>query len=177
VSILIGYNVVKLGVRYPSSGGLIEYLVQGFGNGRLVGIASWLGYFSAIVIVGAMVAVSFGSYATSAIAAMIATTGSRCPIRQRRRLGVTTLVYVLIARVAGYRLRSKTGAHGGVVLVGMAVTAIVLGFFAVDTVQNAPETFFGILGVGLLAVVLDFTWSRLRQPPAAVLEAPGNPSQ
>jgi amino acid transporter len=62
---LIGYTVVKLGVRYPSSGGLIAYLIAGFGNGRLVGIASWLGYVSAIVIVGAMVAVSFGSYATS----------------------------------------------------------------------------------------------------------------
>ena len=62
---LLGYTAVKLGVRYPSSGGLIAYLIAGFGNGRLVGIASWLGYIAAIVIVGAMVAVSFGSYATS----------------------------------------------------------------------------------------------------------------
>jgi amino acid transporter len=62
---LIGYTAVKLGVRYPSSGGLIAYLIAGFGNGRMVGIASWLGYIAAIVIVGAMVAVSFGSYATS----------------------------------------------------------------------------------------------------------------
>ena len=62
---LLGYTVVKLGVRFPSSGGLIAYLIEGFGNGRLVGIASWLGYVAAIVIVGAMVAVSFGSYATS----------------------------------------------------------------------------------------------------------------
>ncbi len=62
---LLGYTVVKLGVRYPSSGGLIAYLIAGFGNGRLVGIASWLGYAAAIVIVGAMVAVSFGSYATA----------------------------------------------------------------------------------------------------------------
>ena len=51
VAALLGYNVVKLGVRYPSSGGLIAYLLQGFGNGRLVGISSWLGYFAAIVIV------------------------------------------------------------------------------------------------------------------------------
>ena len=43
VAALLGYNVVKLGVKYPSSGGLIAYLLQGFGNGRLVGIASWLG--------------------------------------------------------------------------------------------------------------------------------------
>ena len=44
---------------------MIAYLIEGFGNGRLVGIASWLGYFAAIVIVCSMVAVSFGSYATS----------------------------------------------------------------------------------------------------------------
>ena len=62
---LLGYTVVKLGVRFPSSGGLIAYLSEGFGNGRLVGIASWLGYFSAIVIVCSMVAVAFGSYASS----------------------------------------------------------------------------------------------------------------
>ena len=48
---LLGYAIVKLGVRFPSSGGIIAYLVEGFGNGRLVGIASWLGYMSAIVIV------------------------------------------------------------------------------------------------------------------------------
>lgn len=65
VALLLGYVCVKLGTRYPSSGGLITYLVEGFGRGRLVGIASWLGYIAAVVIVIAMVAVSFGSYATS----------------------------------------------------------------------------------------------------------------
>jgi len=65
VSILLGYVCVKLGSRYPSSGGLITYLLEGFGRGRLVGVAAWLGYIAAIVIVTAMVAVSFGSYATS----------------------------------------------------------------------------------------------------------------
>src|SRR3954447_7402631 len=54
---LIGYTAVKLGVRYPSSGGLIASLMAGCGNGRLVVIASWLGYIAAIMIVGAMVAV------------------------------------------------------------------------------------------------------------------------
>jgi len=62
---LLGYVCAKLGVRFPSRGGLITYLIEGFGQGRLVGIASWLGYMAAIVIVTAMVAVSFGGYATS----------------------------------------------------------------------------------------------------------------
>jgi amino acid transporter len=65
ISALLGYAVVKLGVRYPSSGGILTYLIKGFGNGRLVGIASWLAYFSAILLVCSMVAVSFGDYATS----------------------------------------------------------------------------------------------------------------
>jgi amino acid transporter len=65
VAALLGYVCVKLGTRYPSSGGLITYLIEGFGRGRVVGTASWLGYIAAVVIVCSMVAVSFGSYATS----------------------------------------------------------------------------------------------------------------
>jgi amino acid transporter len=65
ITTLLGYTVVKLGVRYPSSGGIVAYLMEGFGNGRLVGVASWLGYFAAILLVGAMIAVSFGDYASS----------------------------------------------------------------------------------------------------------------
>ena len=62
VSLLQGYTVAKLGARYPSRGGLVAFIVEGFGPGRLVGIASWFGYFS-VLIVTAMVAVTFGGYA------------------------------------------------------------------------------------------------------------------
>src|SRR6516165_10851849 len=36
---LLGYVCSKLGMRYPTSGGLITYLAEGFGMGRLVGVA------------------------------------------------------------------------------------------------------------------------------------------
>jgi amino acid transporter len=65
ISFALGYAMARLGMHYPSSGGLITYLIKGFGNGRLVGVASWLGYLTAIVVVGAMVAVSFGDYAAA----------------------------------------------------------------------------------------------------------------
>ena len=374
VSALLGYTVVKLGVRYPSSGGLIAYLIEGFGNGRLVGIASWLGYFAAIVIVCSMVAVAFGSYATSLfigddaagwwdnvftsaiVLAMAAVNmvGSRVvdraqslivvvllavfavfiavtlvdidfdllafsgypsfsdivasvaltffaylgfsvitfaagdlrdPARELPRamyaaLGVTTVLYVLISigvfgtltvpeavgygetaiaeaarpalgdagftmmaiaallatsssvnatlyasggltgmlaevrqfppffgrssplgphagmlitsaivlvvsnlvdlsaiasvgsacsllifllvGVTGYRRRADTGSLAVVVLAAIAATAVVLVFFAVDTLRNAPETFAAIVGIALLAVVLDAAWKRVR---------------
>jgi amino acid transporter len=384
VALLLGYNVVKLGVRYPSSGGLIAYLLAGFGNGRLVGIAGWLGYFAAIVIVCSMVAVAFGSYATSLfigddaggawdnvftsgivvamaavnligarfvdraqslivvvllavfavfivvtlvdvdpdllafsdyppfsdIVASVALTffaylgfsvitfavgDLRDPPRELPKalnvaLGVTTATYVLIALgvfgtltvaevvdygetaiaeaarpalgdagfiimaiaallatassvnatlyassgltgmladvgqfppffgrssrlgsragmlitaaivlvvsnlvdlsaiasvgsacsllifllvgAAGFRRRSETGARGWIVLVGMAATAIVLVFFGVDTLRNAPQTFAAIVAIALLAVVLDLIWKRVRgaaNPPATPL--------
>jgi amino acid transporter len=384
VAALLGYTVVKLGVCFPSSGGLIAYLIEGFGNGRLVGIASWLGYFAAIVIVCSMVAVSFGSYATSLfvgddaagwwdnlftsgiVVAMAALNivGSRVvdraqsliviallavfavfiavtiadidvdllafsgypsfsdivasvaltffaylgfsvitfaagdlrdPARELPRamyaaLGVTTVLYVLIAvgvfgtltvdeaigygetaiaeaarpalgdagftmmaiaallatassvnatlyasagltrmlaqvgqfptffgpgsrlgrhsgllitsaivlvvsnlvdlsaiasvgsacsllifllvGIAGYRRRADTGSQGVIVLAAIAVTAIVLIFFAVDTVRIAPETFVAIVAIALLAVVLDVVWKRMRGLPDAPVAEP-----
>jgi amino acid transporter len=65
VTSLLAYVCVKLGMIYPSGGGIITFLAKGFGEGRLVGVGSWLGYISALVITCSMVAVSFGSYATS----------------------------------------------------------------------------------------------------------------
>ena len=384
VSSLLGYTVVKLGVRYPSSGGLIAYLAAGFGNGRLVGIASWLGYFAAIVIVCSMVAVSFGSYATSlfvgddagaawdnvfttavvlgmvgvnlvgsaivdkaqslivivllavfavfivvtivdidldllafstypsfsdivasvaltffaylgfsvitfaagdlreparelpkamygalavttvlyvllsfsvfgtltvpevigygetaiaeaarpalgdagftmmAIAAMLATSssvlatlyaaggltgmlaqtgqfppffGRESPLGPKAGMLITagivlvvanlvdlsaiasvgsacSLVIFLLVSVAAYRLRAEIGAQVAVVLVAFAMTAVVLAFFAVDTLRNAPETFAAIVAIAALAVVLDLVWKRARGPFEPPVEAP-----
>ncbi len=62
ISMLQGYSFVKLGARFPSRGGTIEFLVQGFGNGHMTGSVSWL-YYLVGQIVTVMVALSFGSYA------------------------------------------------------------------------------------------------------------------
>jgi amino acid transporter len=64
VATLLGYVVAKLGARYPSSGGIVTFLIEGFGTGHVTGVFSWLLFFAAIIITS-MVAVSFGSYATA----------------------------------------------------------------------------------------------------------------
>src|SRR5678816_2511053 len=43
---LQGYAVAKMGARYPSSGGLVTFLLKGFGLGHVTGITSWLLYFA-----------------------------------------------------------------------------------------------------------------------------------
>lgn len=49
----------------------------------------------------------------------------------------------------------------------MAATVVVLGFFAVDTLRNAPETFAAIVAIAALAVILDAVWKQIRKesPP------------
>lgn len=64
VAALQGYAVAKLGARYPSSGGIVTFLIQGHGKGHLTAITSWLLYFAALIVT-AMVSVSFGHYGTA----------------------------------------------------------------------------------------------------------------
>ncbi len=64
---LQGYSFAKMGARYPSAGGLLEYVVRGWGDGHFTGIIAWL-ILATNAIVTSMVAVSFGSYASSAVA-------------------------------------------------------------------------------------------------------------
>ena len=64
IAMLQGYSFAKFGATYPSAGGMLEYVARGFGLGHVSAVTAWLVY-SANAIVTAMVAVSFGSYASS----------------------------------------------------------------------------------------------------------------
>src|SRR3954470_16504685 len=67
IAALQGYSFAKLGAQFPSAGGMLEYINQSFGLGHVATVSAWLGY-SVNAIITAMVAVSFGSYASSAFA-------------------------------------------------------------------------------------------------------------
>jgi amino acid transporter len=236
----------------PSSGGLIAYLIAGFGNGRLVGIASWLGCVAAIVMYAALglaaglyILVSFAVFGTlpvddvvaygetaiaeaarpalgdagfvmMALAALLATTssvnatlyasggltrmlaevGQFPPVFGRRTArgahvgllitaalvvaianlvdlsaiasvgsAIALAVFVLVA-LAGYRRRAETGASPPIAIAAIGVAAVVLVFFAVDTLRNAPATFIAIVAIGVLAVALDAIWKRHAVDPS-----------
>ncbi|NPA29430.1 MAG: amino acid permease [Epsilonproteobacteria bacterium] len=63
-ALLSGYSLSKLAIRFPSRGGIVEYLVQGFGEGIFSGAAGILFYLSQLVAIAA-VAKSFGTYAAT----------------------------------------------------------------------------------------------------------------
>ena len=63
IALLSGYSLAKLASIYPSRGGIVEYLVQCYGEGVFSGSISILFYLSAMVAI-AMVAKTFGTYAS-----------------------------------------------------------------------------------------------------------------
>ena len=73
------------------------------------------------------------------------------------------LVIFLIVAVAAYRLRAETRSRATVLIVGIALTVLVLAVFAVQTLQTAPQTFTAALGILALAFVLDLVWARVRR--------------
>jgi amino acid transporter len=138
MSATLGYTLVKFAMRWPSSGGLIVYLEHGFRSRRLVGVAAWLGYLTAIVVVGAMVAASFGDYA--AVLLVDAPPGGWLS----KLCAAALVVLGTWVTVAGPRLIDRVQtAIVGLLLVVFAV--FVVGTLPhVDTALLAPSTYPGV---------------------------------
>ena len=165
ISLLQGYAVAELGARYPSSGGLVTFLMEGFGRGHITGVASWLLYFAGLIVT-AMVAVSFGSYGSALFS------GSLSPVWGKV---LATVVVVAVAnQYRGCQIR-RPGAvehrdrpaggvcdlHRGDPRRGRLGPARPSTYPpAVDIVASVALTFFAYIGFA----VISFTAADLRDP-------------
>jgi amino acid transporter len=128
-----------------ASGGLTAKLAEVGQFPPFFGSGSPLGRHAGLIITSGIVLVVSNVVDLSAIASV----GSACSL----------LIFLLVG-IAGYRRREETGSRAPIVLGAIAVTAIVLVFFTIDTLQNQPETFVAIVAIALLSVALDFVWKR-----------------
>ncbi len=64
IALFSGYSLGKLGARFPSSGGIIEYLAQSYGVGTFTGTMGIMMYFAAVVSLS-LIAKAFGNYAVT----------------------------------------------------------------------------------------------------------------
>jgi amino acid transporter len=165
IALLNGYSFAKFGARFPSAGGLLEYVARGFGDGHVTGVVAWMVLATNAVVTG-MVAVSFGSYASDAVP-----WGSSAWVKIFAALIV---VVMTLLNVVG----SKAVAHVQSVVVTVVIG--ILALFAVVTIANinwhllAPSgypglkdiissvalTFFAFLGFGIVS----FTAKDLAKP-------------
>ena len=121
VAMLQGYSFAKFGSRYPSAGGMLEYVRQSFGDGHITGVIAWL-LLGANAIITGMVAVSFGSYASSA-----ATDGDET---WAKVFAVGVVVVMTALNVVGSRAVARVQTLVVVVVIG------ILSIFAVSTLAN-----------------------------------------
>ncbi len=61
IALLTGYSFVQMGTRFPSRGGIVEYLVQAYGPGVFSGACSILFYIAQLIGMS-MIALAFGKY-------------------------------------------------------------------------------------------------------------------
>jgi amino acid transporter len=162
---LQGYSFAKFGSRYPSAGGLLEYVARGYGDGHMVGVMAWLLLFANCIIT-AMVAVSFGSYASSGF-----TDGSTAWIKF---FALLVIVVMTALNVMGSQAVADAQTVIVVVVIGiLSVFAVVTianmqvhllapsGYPAIkDIVASVALTFFAFLGFG----VITFTAKDLAKP-------------
>jgi amino acid transporter len=177
IAALQGYSFARFGARYPSGGGILEYVMRGWGDGHFTGVIAWL-LLAANAIITAMVAVSFGSYASEAVAGDSSLT---------KLFAVLVLVVMSGLNVLGSQVVARAQTVVVVVVIG------ILTVFAVATLSNLDPnllafsgypsfqqivssvalTFFAFLGFG----VITFTAKDLRDPahdlPRAVYLALG----
>jgi amino acid transporter len=167
-----------LGARYPTAGGLLEYVAKGFGDGHFTGITAWLTY-SANAIVTAMCAVSFGSYASAMF------TGENAV--WAKVFAALIIIVMTVVNIIG----SKLVANAQTVIVYIVLGILTL--FAVVTLANmnlsllAPSgypplrdivssvalTFFAFLGFGIITFTAKDLAEPSRQLPRAMYLALG----
>jgi amino acid transporter len=175
---LQGYSFAKFGAKYPSAGGLLEYVVRGFGDGHIAGIVAWLLLLANAIVTG-MVAVSFGSYASGAVA-------------DNSKVWIKVFAVLLILAMTGLNLIGSQ-AVARVQTVVVYVVIGILSVFAVVTIANMDPhllafsgypplkdivssvalTFFAFLGFGVVTFTAKDLPDPSRQLPRAMFLALG----
>jgi amino acid transporter len=177
VAVLQGYSFAKLGARYPSAGGFLEYVVRGWGSGHFTGVIAWL-LFAVNAIITAMVAVSFGSYASAAVADNPDWT---------KLFAVLVIVVMAGLNVLGSQAVAKVQTLVVVVVIGILTVFSIatlanmnIDLLAVSgypslaqIVSSVALTFFAFLGFGVITFTAKDLADPQRQLPKAIYLALG----
>ena len=177
VSVLQGYSFAKLGARYPSAGGFLEYVVRGWGDGHFTGVLAWL-LLAVNAIITAMVAVSFGSYASDAVADNADWV---------KPFAVLILLVMAALNVLGSQAVARAQTVVVVVVVGILVVFSIATLSNLDVdllafsdypalrdiVSSVALTFFAFLGFGVITFTAKDLANPQRQLPKAIYLALG----
>ena len=177
VAILQGYSFARMGARYPSAGGFLEYVVQGWGQGHFTGVLAWL-LLSVNAIITAMVAVSFGSYASAAVADNDDWV---------KAFAILVLVVMASLNIVGSQAVARAQTVVVVIVIGILLVFSIATLSTIDIdllsisgyppvrdiVSSVALTFFAFLGFGVITFTAKDLADPGRQLPRAIYLALG----
>ena len=168
IALLSGYSMAKLGARYPSAGGIVEYLVQCFGVGFFSGWMSVVLYVAALVALS-MIARAFGSYA-----AALLTHGDSALLVSVISVSVTFLLVILNLRGA----EAMAKLERWVVAVKMAILGVltIAGAFYIHPQLLSPKTYPATSNILFSVALTFFAYEGFRVITNAAEDMP-NPSK
>lgn len=158
VALLSGFTYARLGVRYPSSGGIIDYFNTAFGVGTVAGGLSLI-YMATLIMTVAMVSQAFGAYADG----MLHQLGLASPGRDAMAIGIILLlgfVNMLAANLVGRAelvlVCIKLGILLGLIAIGIPNMDNAHGTHMepvplTSLFGSAGLTFFAYAGYGMMA--------------------------
>lgn len=154
IAVLSGYSMGRLGARYPTAGGVVEYLVQSFGVGRFSGAMSIMMYIAAIVAVS-LVARTFGTYAHALV-------GAGSPAWLVEVFAAVIVLAFMFVNLEG--ARSMTRLENVIVLVKMVVLVgfAVIGIAYLSPERLAPSTYPPVLKIFYSVAVTFFAYEGFR---------------
>jgi amino acid transporter len=133
-----------------------------YASKNLTGMLAEMRVFPRLFAGGSPLGPNAGLYITAALALLVANLSGLGAIASVG--SAVSLAVFLLVGAAGWRKRHDTGSNPVIILLSMAVILVVLGFFLADTIENSPETFGAIIGVGLVAIMLDALFRRPLEP-------------
>jgi amino acid transporter len=151
VAFLSTYSYAKLGAKYPSAGGPVEFLVKGFGDGILSGgfsIVLWIGY----VFVLALYAKAFGGYAITFLP-------ENAPVFWLNILATVIIIIFTAVNYVGARAVGKSELFIVSVKVGILLLFVGLGFFFIKptllSFSHWPRLTNVFFGAGIVFVAYE----------------------
>ncbi len=133
VALLSGYSIGRLGARFPSAGGFVEYLVRGYGPGLFSGAMSVMLYLSALVAIS-LVARTFGAY-------VLALLPKGAPsIWEPVSAALVVMLFMLI-NLRGARDMALAEVLIVVLKIGVLAVFAIAGLIFIDPARLAPSTY------------------------------------
>ncbi|MFZ5866987.1 MAG: APC family permease, partial [Thermodesulfobacteriota bacterium] len=146
VALLSTYSYAKLGARYPSAGGAVEFLVKGFGDGVLSGginMYMWVGY----VIALALYAQAFAGYAMTFFPPHSAAWAAKA-------IGTGIVVLFTVVNVIGASFVGRSETLIVIVKLAILLLFAVAGLLFIHPTYLAPNLWPPVTGILFGAGVL-----------------------